>query len=521
MSGNGGCKHCSGVYHRSFEKLKTECHLVHGNLNEYDEITEQSYTTYNSKLKIKCIKCDDYYEQPMKAHLEGSGCKMCFSDTLYEIQQAKLSTLDNNCKIFIHPIYTQYSYDAESDKILGSRGALKLTPNERGSIPVTVSLNKDSRKKTYFHLFKYECMYQEIIPEGSEIDHRDGNPRNNAIENLQCLSKKDHGTKTAIDNPGRGAKAGKTQGLPGIAKNSATGEEVIFDSIMDLSRKIGADSSNIHRFLKKGKYKGKYPPRGYDEITFDTNDIENETWKIHPIHGLEVSNLGRVKDGKRETYGSLDAQLKYHMYSGKRVHLLVLETFIGMRPSPNHSGDHIYNNTHDNRLENLKWATSSEQSLNQKHKKSRNIQQIDAVTYEILNSFSDIGTAQKELGVGNYVLHNPSHNRAWFIIMHEDELNLMRKRHIASVMNYGKQDDKVKGLGSIKNITQCDQWGYKQKYSMFYTGEDKRFSTCMSKNKDDSQSIMETLAKERNAAQIIQIGLRSYNNYRCVRPLEV
>ena len=518
MTGNGGCKHCSGVYHRSFEELKIECHLVHGNLNVYDEITEQSYTTYDSKLKIKCIKCDVHYEQPIKTHLAGGKCPTCFIENLYKIHQVKLSTLDNNCKIFIHPVYPKYSYDAESDKILGSRGALKLTPNIRGSIPVTVSLDKESRKKTYFHLFKYECMYQEIIPEGFEIDHRDGNPRNNAIENLQCLSKKDHGTKTAIDNPDRGAKVGKTQGLSGVAKNSATGNQVIFDSINDLSRKIETSPANIHRFLKKGES----PPRGYDEITFDTNYIENETWKIHPIHDLEVSDFGRVKDGKRETYGSLDGHLEYRMFSGKRVHILVLETFISMRPSPSHTGDHINNNTQDNRVTNLRWATPSEQSLNQRHKKSRNIQQIDAVTYEILNEFPDIATAKKELGIDHIQMYNPSHCRPWFIIMHDGDLNIMRKRHIASVMKYGKcVGDRIKGLISIKNVLQSDQWAYNQKYSVFYTGENKRFNTSMSKKKKNSQDIMETLAKEHNAAKIIQIGLRSYNNYRRVRPLKV
>jgi hypothetical protein len=50
----------------------------------------------------------------------------------------------------------------------------------------------------------------------------------------------------------------------------------------------------------------------------------------------------RFPDGHRETHG---------------MHVLVAETFLGPRPSPAHQVAHENNDPQDNRLENLRWAT--------------------------------------------------------------------------------------------------------------------------------------------------------------------
>jgi hypothetical protein len=47
------------------------------------------------------------------------------------------------------------------------------------------------------------------------------------------------------------------------------------------------------------------------------------------------------------------------------VHRLVALAFVGPPPSPSHTVDHINRNPDDNRVANLRWATKSEQTLNQ------------------------------------------------------------------------------------------------------------------------------------------------------------
>lgn len=45
--------------------------------------------------------------------------------------------------------------------------------------------------KSALHRDVWKCYYGEI-PDGCEIHHRDNNPANNALENLQCLTKAEH-----------------------------------------------------------------------------------------------------------------------------------------------------------------------------------------------------------------------------------------------------------------------------------------------------------------------------------------
>lgn len=99
--------------------------------------------------------------------------------------------------------------------------------------------------------------------------------------------------------------------------------------------------------------------------------MPGENWKVHPTYSeYEVSDLGRVRrcvargpsragrvliPGKdKDGYGKLtlthEGGLAY-----KRLHILVLETFIG--PMPDGCwGLHWNDDKSDNRLENLRWG---------------------------------------------------------------------------------------------------------------------------------------------------------------------
>ena len=110
-------------------------------------------------------------------------------------------------------------------------------------------------------------------------------------------------------------------------------------------------------------------------------DTEKEIWKEISINtNYLVSNLGRVKSKERLIPYKNGYRLKkehiltpynnhgyYHVgfnVEGKLVnpliHKLVMNAFIGERPYPEWEIDHINGNSLDNRLENLQYVTSSE-----------------------------------------------------------------------------------------------------------------------------------------------------------------
>lgn len=99
--------------------------------------------------------------------------------------------------------------------------------------------------------------------------------------------------------------------------------------------------------------------------------MTSETWRRHPVFvDYDVSDqgrvrraipakgaqVGRVKAASLSTTGYLTVNLDA---KPRKVHVLVLETFVGPRP-PKHDGCHNDGDRQNNALENLRWATRKE-----------------------------------------------------------------------------------------------------------------------------------------------------------------
>ena len=107
-----------------------------------------------------------------------------------------------------------------------------------------------------------------------------------------------------------------------------------------------------------------------------------EEWVVIENHpDYEVSNQGNVRSNKKwRGKGTILMKPKTRGYDRNylcvildnksySVHRLVASAFIpNLENKP--TIDHIDRNTLDNRVENLRWATQSEQSINQRHRSS-------------------------------------------------------------------------------------------------------------------------------------------------------
>ena len=136
---------------------------------------------------------------------------------------------------------------------------------------------------------------------------------------------------------------------------------------------------------------------------------------ISPLHALASSEgwaRVRARGGSRRlgepTRGYLRKETGRHSVgvNGKNfyVYQLVAAAFLGQRPSDKHSIDHIDNNCGNNAARNLRWATPSEQTLNQdEHRPKSTGKPVEARPKDDEDAewrwFSSADAAGKELNV--------------------------------------------------------------------------------------------------------------------------
>tara|TARA_Y100000389_G_C17458358_1_gene519770 strand:- start:1251 stop:3371 length:2121 start_codon:yes stop_codon:yes gene_type:complete len=507
LYGNGGCHKCSNVYVKSYDEIIEQFNSLPGNECIYDDETKQSYTnSSNCILKIKCPR-HGYFEQNIKSHLNNHKCDKCQQEKIDKKHEDKTKTVDRNVKDYKHPVHTTYSINIETNILTNLKTKRKLngTQDSRGTIYFRLNKNTIS-----LHKIKYEAVYDELVPENMEIDHRDQDPTNNSIDNLQCLTKLEHGRKTARDNPNRGKKVGKTSGSSGKAYNPKTKDTIYFSSFKDLTTKLKCSSGSIRKYLKTNKS----PPSGYTDIIFDCDiDLIGEKWKKHPDFSFEVSNMGRIKNKRRISYGKPDVK-SYYIYSGKRVHKLVMDVWGPPCPGQGYTVDHINNNPSDNRIYNLKWASKKEQCLNQRTKNLIKPRKINGYTGEIIAEYESMNKLRETEGINSSVIHNTSSvKREWFINLNPAFLNRDRLHIVKGVLAHIKRRSK-----GIPGFTECNT---KNKECYEYKLTPTKF--CKNKNifvkrkrkiYHDAYDIIKEIAIQNNNARIIQCYFRSYLHFR-------
>lgn len=124
---------------------------------------------------------------------------------------------------------------------------LKLQEDKKGYIRLRVTIE---RKKMTFKVHRLVAELFIENPKGlPQVNHKDGNKSNNAVENLEwvsCLENARHAIKMGLwENVFKAsAKANEMQRRPICATNIASGEVLFFASMCEAERTIGTKHIN-------------------------------------------------------------------------------------------------------------------------------------------------------------------------------------------------------------------------------------------------------------------------------------
>lgn len=198
------------------------------------------------------------------------------------------------------------------------------------------------------------------------VNHINGNKIDNRVENLEWITQKDnviHAVTNGLIKP-------YTKSV--IQYDINNNKIAMYKSIQEAAKIVKCDASTISRVCK-GEYKtaGGFIWR-YENDYDGSSHYYDGTGRIHPKYpGYYVLSDGRIYGIKRRRY--LKPQINLSGYShvtisnngiGTEVfiHIIVAELYLSKIPGKN-IVNHKNSMRADNRVENLEWCTSSENSL--------------------------------------------------------------------------------------------------------------------------------------------------------------
>ena len=250
-----------------------------------------------------------------------------------------------------------------------------------------------------------------------EVHHRDGDPANNRVENLEYVTRSQN-MRHACANPLR--TCGGPQNSKKVMWRAASSQVWnSFDSVTLAAKHLCVSPSTVSHCCYH-----KRPCKGF-ELQFDTRqEEEGEEWRqmIDPRSGRDlsermISSFGRMRFGngristghlRKDGYRAVTLHLNSHacfLY----VHRLVAAAFLGESPSLLHTQiNHKDGDRGNNALSNLEYATAQANAVD-RWARSSNVSRCKSDAKSVMSrirgssdgwtTYCSMSSAAKELGV--------------------------------------------------------------------------------------------------------------------------
>ena len=205
-----------------------------------------------------------------------------------------------------------------------------------------------------------------------QVHHRDGNPSNNRVENLEYTTPSQN-TRYSYSNPSR-RTCGPGQSIPVMWRPVGSQSWTTSPSIKQTAAELGISTWSV----RNGCFRGK-TSKGYEFQHANWNEVatlDGEEWRQMydpmsgvPVVGRFVSSLGRIKAQNGRTSRGSQTKAGYYatqlslksLQRHELVHRLVAFAFLG--PPMDHQRSHVNHKDRDkgnNSVDNLEYVTPAE-----------------------------------------------------------------------------------------------------------------------------------------------------------------
>ena len=206
---------------------------------------------------------------------------------------------------------------------------------------------------------------------GCTVDHKDRNRSNNSNDNLDWATRSQQCKNRSRSSSGT-ASFGRKRGSPVEVKRSTNSSWEWYPSGHAAERALGIGRGTIANMFTKVGSSGRQMQSGVEirrAAQLESDSIQGELWKQVPGTNGQISSMGRVKpDPRGSVYTPTVANgMSVTTFGGvcRQTGNWMLRAFVGP-PCDDETCDHIDGDPLNNNLENLRWATKSEQIANRR-----------------------------------------------------------------------------------------------------------------------------------------------------------
>ena len=163
--------------------------------------------------------------------------------------------METEMEIKTHPIYDNYEFNTLGQyRKIGNTDWLLGTETRQGYKKCILSTKTGEKKKGSFSV--HRAMWETFkypIPDNYVIDHLDSNPRNNKLENLDCVTREINSQRAQKNNGAFREKAKKAHTLRRFIKsiNILTGEEKYFYSKSQAGKHFSCSPALVYLICEK------------------------------------------------------------------------------------------------------------------------------------------------------------------------------------------------------------------------------------------------------------------------------